>query len=191
MASLALMIIYRQNMINTCIRSGFVSFNNAQTGLVPSNISTNGYYTPVKYPNTLNAHATSAEDCQQAIRLLIITWGVIIFVVQLVQVKKKIGSMVSIVTDSWSLYSFILQRLSVVMPTDWVVERAIIVFMINKLRILRNPVSICPLCIKEKKNKENRHLTIRIYYSIFFHVNKSMFVYLLVFNWVFFFFNWS
>ncbi|KAG1455832.1 hypothetical protein G6F46_001397 [Rhizopus delemar] len=84
-ASLALMIIYRQNMINTCIRSGFVSFNNAQTGLVPSNISTNGYYTPVKYPNTLNAHATSAEDCQQAIRLLIITWGVIIFVVQLVQ----------------------------------------------------------------------------------------------------------
>ena len=89
MASLALMIIYRQNMINTCIRSGFVSFNNAQIGLVPSNISTNGYYTPVKYPNTLNAHATSAEDCQQAIRLLIITWGVIIFVVQLVQVKKK------------------------------------------------------------------------------------------------------
>ncbi|CAO3678674.1 unnamed protein product [Rhizopus stolonifer] len=87
--SLVLMIVYRQNMINTCIRSGFVSFNNAQVGLTAtSNVSTGGYYTPVKYPNTLNAHATSYDDCEHAIKLLIITWGAVIFVVQLVQVRE-------------------------------------------------------------------------------------------------------
>lgn len=87
--SLALMVVYRQNMINTCIRSGVVGFGNSQIGLVPTTISTNSYYSPVKYPDTMNAHATSAEDCEQSIKMLIILWGAIIFVVQVVQVKEK------------------------------------------------------------------------------------------------------
>ncbi|KAI8983983.1 hypothetical protein BDF20DRAFT_911160 [Mycotypha africana] len=84
--SLVLMIVYRQNMINTCIRSGLVGIGNAQSGLLPTTISLNGYYTPVKYPNTLNAHATSMENCEQSVKTLIILWGVIVFVVQIVQV---------------------------------------------------------------------------------------------------------
>ncbi|KAI8997647.1 hypothetical protein BDB01DRAFT_771820 [Pilobolus umbonatus] len=83
--SLVLMVVYRQNMINTCIRSGLVSISNAQRGLVPTTISTNGYYSPVTHPDTLNAFATSAEDCEHSIKLLIIAWAVVIFVVQLVQ----------------------------------------------------------------------------------------------------------
>ncbi|KAI9256871.1 hypothetical protein BY458DRAFT_519100 [Sporodiniella umbellata] len=84
--SLALMIVYRQNMVNTCIRSGFVGFNNAQTGLTASpSISTGSYYSPVKYPNTLNANATSSSECEQAVKSLIIAWGTIIFIVQLLQ----------------------------------------------------------------------------------------------------------
>lgn len=85
--SLALMVVYRQNMINTCIRSGIVGFGNSQIGLGPTTISTNSYYSPVKYPNTMNAHATSAEDCEHSIKMLIILWGVLIFIVQMVQVK--------------------------------------------------------------------------------------------------------
>ncbi|KAK4518186.1 uncharacterized protein ATC70_001537 [Mucor velutinosus] len=84
--SLVLMVVYRQNMINTCIRSGIVGFGNSQIGLGPTTISTNSYYSPVKYPNTMNAHATSAEDCEHSIKMLIILWGVLIFIVQMVQI---------------------------------------------------------------------------------------------------------
>ncbi|KAI8638154.1 hypothetical protein BD408DRAFT_373959 [Parasitella parasitica] len=84
--SLALMIVYRQNMINTCIRSGVVGFGNAQIDLVPTTVSTNSYYSPVRYPDTLNAHATSAEDCEHSIKVLIILWGVIMSIVQVIQV---------------------------------------------------------------------------------------------------------
>ncbi|KAI8877916.1 hypothetical protein K501DRAFT_259573 [Backusella circina FSU 941] len=84
--SLALLIVYRQNMIDTCIRSGFVSLNNAQRNLGVSTISTGSYYTPVHYPNTLTANAASADECEQSVKMLIILWGALIFVVQVVQV---------------------------------------------------------------------------------------------------------
>ncbi len=84
--SLVLMIVYKQNMINTCIRSGFVSINNSQIGLEPTTVSTNSYYSPVKYPNTMNSFATSQEECEQSVKLLIILWGAIIFVVQVLQI---------------------------------------------------------------------------------------------------------
>lgn len=76
-------------MINTCVRSGMVGFGNAQMNLSPTTISVNSYYSPVKYPNTLTANATSEEDCEHAVKLLIIVWGVVIFVIQLVQVKRS------------------------------------------------------------------------------------------------------
>jgi hypothetical protein len=73
-------------MINTCIRSGFVSLNNAQRNLGVSTISTGSYYTPVHYPNTLTANAASEEECEHSVKMLIILWGVLIFVVQVVQI---------------------------------------------------------------------------------------------------------
>lgn len=85
--SLVLMIVYRQNMINTCIRSGFVGLGNPQAGLVPTTISTNSYYSPVKYPDTMNQFASSAEDCESAVKMTLILWGALIFVIQLIQVK--------------------------------------------------------------------------------------------------------
>lgn len=81
------MVVYRQNMINTCIRSGMVGFGNAQMNLTPTTVSVNSYYSPVKYPNTLTANASSSEDCEHAVKLLIILWGAVIFVVQLLQVN--------------------------------------------------------------------------------------------------------
>jgi hypothetical protein len=83
------MIVYRQNMINTCIRSGFVGLGNPQAGLGPTTISTNGYYSPVKYPDTMNQFASSADDCEASVKMTIILWGALIFVIQLIQVKKK------------------------------------------------------------------------------------------------------
>lgn len=84
--SLVLMIVYRQNMVDTCIRSGLVGLGNAQAGLTATTVSTGSYYTPVRYPNTMNSFATSQEDCEQSVKLLIILWGAVIFVVQLLQV---------------------------------------------------------------------------------------------------------
>ncbi|GAA5807013.1 hypothetical protein MFLAVUS_000362 [Mucor flavus] len=83
--SLVLMIVYRQNMINTCIRSGLVGIGNSQLGLTPTSVSTGSYYTPVRYPDTMNTFATSPQDCEDSIKLMIILWGAIIFVIQLLQ----------------------------------------------------------------------------------------------------------
>ncbi|OBZ84537.1 hypothetical protein A0J61_07417 [Choanephora cucurbitarum] len=83
--SLGLMAAYRHTMIQTCIRSGMVGISNAQTNLTPTTVSVGGYYSPVKYPETLNANATSEEDCEHAMQLMIISWGVVGFFVQLLQ----------------------------------------------------------------------------------------------------------
>ncbi|KAG2211810.1 hypothetical protein INT47_004496 [Mucor saturninus] len=84
--SLVLMIVYRQNMMNTCIRSGLVGIGNSQSGLVPTTISTGSYYTPVRYPDTMNSFATDPEDCERSIKLMIILWGAIIFAIQVLQI---------------------------------------------------------------------------------------------------------
>ncbi|KAI9340128.1 hypothetical protein BD770DRAFT_465505, partial [Pilaira anomala] len=83
--SLVLMAVYRQNMLNTCIRSGLVGLGNSQLGLTPTTVSTGSYYTPVKYPDTLNSFATSPQECESSIKLMIILWGAIIFAIQLLQ----------------------------------------------------------------------------------------------------------
>lgn len=89
--SLVLMIVYRQNMINTCIRSGLVGIGNSQSGLVPTTVSTGSYYSPVKYPDTMNTFASSQEDCEKSIQLMIILWGAIIFAIQVLQVNININ----------------------------------------------------------------------------------------------------
>lgn len=85
------MIVYRQNMINTCIRSGLVGIGNSQSGLVPTTVSTGSYYSPVKYPDTMNTFASSQEDCEKSIQLMIILWGAIIFAIQVLQVNININ----------------------------------------------------------------------------------------------------
>lgn len=84
------MIVYRQNMINTCIRSGLVGIGNSQSGLVPTTISTGSYYTPVRYPDTMNSFATDPEECENSIQLMIILWGAIIFAIQVLQVSSSL-----------------------------------------------------------------------------------------------------
>lgn len=54
---------------------------------IDSTFTSSPYYHPVKYPGTLNADSMSYDDCQEAVKVLLITFGVIVFVIQLVQVS--------------------------------------------------------------------------------------------------------
>lgn len=87
--SLVLMTVNKQNVIDSCRVVGFVGIQNAQHDLVPVQFSTtnSNYYSPVKYPGIMTEHATSQEDCEHMMKTFSILFGVIIFIVQLVQVK--------------------------------------------------------------------------------------------------------
>lgn len=80
------MAVYRDQMVKSCERSGFVSFGNNQVPLTGTVLTDSSYYSPVRYPGTLNAHAMSAEDCEHSVRTLLISFGVVIFLVELLQV---------------------------------------------------------------------------------------------------------
>lgn len=84
--SLIIMCVYRDDLVNSCRRSGFVGFDNSEVPLSQAVLTDNSYYTPVQYPGTLNAHATSTEQCQSMVQTFLICFGVIIFVVELIQV---------------------------------------------------------------------------------------------------------
>jgi hypothetical protein len=85
---LALMISHRLDMTRSCLRSGFIGFTNSQTSITPAIIPDSPYYAPVRYPGTLNAHAASQSDCEASIKTFLITFGVVVFVVQVIQVKS-------------------------------------------------------------------------------------------------------
>lgn len=77
----------RGNMIKSCQRSGFVGAGNSQVPLNPTTLSESSYYSPVRYPGTLNAHATSLEDCEYDVKTFLITFGVLVFLVEILQVN--------------------------------------------------------------------------------------------------------
>ncbi|CAO3587291.1 unnamed protein product [Absidia cylindrospora] len=82
---LALMISHKYDMSRSCLRSGFISFGNSQTSIEPVIIPDSPYYSPVRYPGTLNANAASQEDCDASIKTFLITFGVVVFVIQVLQ----------------------------------------------------------------------------------------------------------
>ncbi|KAI7877726.1 hypothetical protein K492DRAFT_171417 [Lichtheimia hyalospora FSU 10163] len=84
--SLIIMCVYRDDLVNSCRRSGFVGFDNSEVPMSQAVLTDNSYYTPVQYPGTLNAHATSTEQCQSMVQTFLICFGVIIFVVELIQI---------------------------------------------------------------------------------------------------------
>ncbi|KAL0080307.1 hypothetical protein J3Q64DRAFT_1759432 [Phycomyces blakesleeanus] len=85
--SLALMVVHREDLIRSCLRSGFVGFSNAQTPISSTvTISESPYYAPVKYPGTLNAHATDLEQCQYNVQSFLIVYGVVIFAIEILQI---------------------------------------------------------------------------------------------------------
>ncbi|CAO3591112.1 unnamed protein product [Absidia cylindrospora] len=79
---LALMISHRYDITRSCLRSGF---SNYQTSITPAIIPNNPYYSPIRYPGTLNANATSQEDCEASIKSFLITFGVVCFIIQVLQ----------------------------------------------------------------------------------------------------------
>ncbi|KAI9359411.1 hypothetical protein BD770DRAFT_342737 [Pilaira anomala] len=84
--SLVLMAINSDNVIESCMVIGFVGVQNVQRNISPVHISQTEYYTPVKYPGLLTEHAGSEADCARMLKTFTILFGVIIFIVQLVQI---------------------------------------------------------------------------------------------------------
>ncbi|CAM0138987.1 hypothetical protein VKS41_008548 [Umbelopsis sp. WA50703] len=83
--SLILIATHRDNIIASCEATGFVSMSNPQTS-IGNTFTSSPYYHPVKYPGTLNANSMSYGDCEQAVKVMLITFGVIVFVIQVVQI---------------------------------------------------------------------------------------------------------
>lgn len=66
---------------------GFVGLGNTQRHIGAVHINPQSpYYSPVSYPGILTEHAASEEDCTQVIKIYTIIFGVVIFVVQFIQV---------------------------------------------------------------------------------------------------------
>lgn len=84
--SLVLMAVSSQTVIESCMVVGFVGVKNAQRNITPVHINDSDYYSPVKYPGLLTEHAASESDCARVLKLFTILFGVIVFIVQLVQV---------------------------------------------------------------------------------------------------------
>jgi hypothetical protein len=72
--------------IESCRVIGFVDSTNAHKDVTPVQLSTSDFYTPVKYPGILTEHAASESDCAHMTKMFMIIFGVVVFVVQLVQV---------------------------------------------------------------------------------------------------------
>ncbi|KAI8575138.1 hypothetical protein K450DRAFT_263115 [Umbelopsis ramanniana AG] len=54
---------------------------------ITATFNSSPYYHPVSYPGTLNAGSMSYDQCSEAIKVMLITFGVVVFVIQIVQVS--------------------------------------------------------------------------------------------------------
>lgn len=78
---------YSQNVVESCMVYGFVGIGNPQQNISPVHLSGTSYYTPVvQYPGLMSQHALSENDCSHLIKTFAIIFGVIVFVVEVVQV---------------------------------------------------------------------------------------------------------
>lgn len=93
------MAVHQDKMVKSCQRSGFVGFGNSQVPLDPAILSDSPYYSPVRYPGTLNANAASAADCKQSVKTFLIAFGVVIFFIELLQVKHNRMNFTGIASD--------------------------------------------------------------------------------------------
>ncbi|KAI8876283.1 hypothetical protein K501DRAFT_200740, partial [Backusella circina FSU 941] len=84
--SLILMATNSPHSIESCRVIGFVDSHNPHKDVTPVQLSTSEFYTPVKYAGLLTEHAESESNCAHMTKLFTITFGVVVFVVQLVQI---------------------------------------------------------------------------------------------------------
>jgi hypothetical protein len=83
-----LIALNKQHVVDSCTVVGFVGIGNAQQDITPTQLNNNNaYYTPVKYPGLLTEHAISQDACSSMINSFTIIFGVVVFVVQLIQVN--------------------------------------------------------------------------------------------------------
>ncbi|KAI8875272.1 hypothetical protein K501DRAFT_329370 [Backusella circina FSU 941] len=84
--SLVFMSAYSQHTIDSCRVVGFVGIGNPQHDITPVQLTSSSYYSPVKYPGILTEHATSEDSCAEMTKTFTIAFGVVILVVQFLQV---------------------------------------------------------------------------------------------------------
>lgn len=141
------MAINSQQVIESCMVVGFVGVQNIQRNISPVHINPSEYYTPVKYPGLLTEHAASEADCAKMIKIFTILFGVIIFIVQLIQVKPPHCMLWYMLTNYKKYNRFILHMLLALMQRDFQMVLDIIDCTLNKSKILKNPDIICLLFI--------------------------------------------
>lgn len=80
-----------KSVIESCMVFGFVGVGNPQQTISPVHLSGTSYYTPVvQYPGLMTQHALSEADCSHLIKTFAIIFGVIVFIVELIQVRAFI-----------------------------------------------------------------------------------------------------
>ncbi|KAI9281559.1 hypothetical protein BY458DRAFT_469094 [Sporodiniella umbellata] len=84
--SLVLIASRKQSLIDSCRVMGFIGIGNAQTIISPVHVGSSDYYSPVRYPGLLTANAGTEAQCDAELKTFTITFGALIFVVQIVQV---------------------------------------------------------------------------------------------------------
>lgn len=143
------MCVHRDEMVKSCQRSGFVGFGNSQVSLDPAILSDSPYYTPVRYPGTLNANAASAADCEESVKSFLIAFGVVIFFVELLQVETH-------AVHSPKLFWFwfrvtprsTLHRWYPTMLLDYATAPVTTGCTINRSKTLKSPDTTCPQSTK-------------------------------------------
>jgi hypothetical protein len=81
------MSAYSQHTIDSCRVVGFAGIGNPQRDITPVQLTSSSYYSPVKYPGILTEHSASEARCQEMTKTFTIAFGVVIFVVQFLQVN--------------------------------------------------------------------------------------------------------
>ncbi|KAH8553981.1 hypothetical protein BGW37DRAFT_483035 [Umbelopsis sp. PMI_123] len=83
--ALILIATHRENVIESCEATGFVSMTHPESSITAT-FTSSPYYHPVSYPGTLNASSMSYDECSQAVKVMLITFGVVVFIIQIVQI---------------------------------------------------------------------------------------------------------
>ncbi|KAI7902191.1 uncharacterized protein BX663DRAFT_512041 [Cokeromyces recurvatus] len=86
--SFILIISNYNRLVNSCQVVGFVGIGNPQQEITPVQLNNEyNYYSPVKqYPGLFTEHAADEKACKSMIKNLIILFGSLVFIIQLIQV---------------------------------------------------------------------------------------------------------
>lgn len=148
--SLVLMATNFQRITESCMVIGFVGLGNSQrhTGPIQINPSST-YYSPVSYPGIFTEHAASEQECASVIKIYTIIFGVVVFVVQFIQVgsTRIVAYHIQYTDRIYVIYRFTLLMLLVLMLRDCLTVLVTTDYTLNKSKTLKKTDTTCLPCI--------------------------------------------